>query len=214
MCQSWYTLWSVTLALLWVLPAVALLSRQPIASVHLGEFLLYFAPVILASSLMWCETRRWFQPGGVRLSWRAAILEVVRWPVVIWALVNVLLAVKRPYMITPKGRSGAAGLRSLSLYGPFMVLTVFQLAAIWKFGTTAGGDAVQGYCGLVLFNAAVGAAALTTAILLEVRDLAARSGALAAVRRRIGALTCALGIGVCAGASALSVWAPMVEAIT
>ncbi|MGH3262986.1 MAG: glycosyltransferase family 2 protein, partial [Trebonia sp.] len=77
-CQSWYTQWSVTLALLWLLPPIALLTHQPIASVRLGEFVLYFAPVLLASGLMWCETRRWFQPSGVRLSWRAAILEVIR----------------------------------------------------------------------------------------------------------------------------------------
>jgi cellulose synthase (UDP-forming) len=214
MCQSWYTLWSLTLALLWVLPAVALLIRQPIASVRVGEFLLYFAPVILTSSLMWCETRRWFQPAGVRLSWRAAILEVVRWPVVIWALLNVLLAIKRPYMITPKGGTGTHGLRSISLYGPFMLLTLVQLAAIWSFESTPAGDAIQGYCGLVLLNAAIGAVALTAAILLEIRDMAAGSGALAAFRRRVGAVTCALGVGAGAGASALAVWEPMLEAIT
>ncbi len=213
MCQSWYTLWSSTLALLWLLPAVALVTRQPIAPVRLSEFLLYFAPVILASSLMWCETRRWFQPAGVRLSWRAALLEVVRWPVVIWALINVLLAVKRPYMITPKGGAGTDGLSSLSLYAPYVVLSALQLAAIWVFKAGAGEDGIAGYYGLVLLNGAIAAAAIAAAVLLEIRQLATESGVLAAVRRRVGALICALGLGAGTAGSALAVWEPMAAAI-
>ncbi len=85
-CQSWYTLWSISLAVLWALPAVALLVNEPIASVPIGRFLLYFLPVMLISTLMWCESRRWFQPGGVRLSWRGIVLQTARWPVVLWAL--------------------------------------------------------------------------------------------------------------------------------
>ncbi|MGN6871239.1 MAG: glycosyltransferase family 2 protein [Solirubrobacteraceae bacterium] len=213
MCQSWYTLWSTTLALLWLLPPVALVIHRPIAAVRLSEFLLHFVPVILVSSLMWCETRRWFQPTGVRLSWRAALLEVVRWPVVVWALVNVLLAVKRPYMITPKGGAGTHGLSSLSLYAPYIALSALQLAAIWVFKTGSGADGIEGYYGLVLLNAAVAAGAVLVAVLLEIRQLASESGALAAVRRRAGALTCALGLAAGAGGSALAVWEPMAAAI-
>src|SRR6185312_4420089 len=105
-CQSWYTVWSVSLGLLWMLPAIALFAHRPIADVSVGEFLLYFLPVPLTSSLMWCSTRRWFQPSGLRLSWRGVSLEIARWPVVLWALVNVVLRIKRDYMITPKGVAG------------------------------------------------------------------------------------------------------------
>jgi cellulose synthase (UDP-forming) len=213
MCQSWYTLWSLTLATLWLLPAVALLLQRPIASVRLGEFLLYFTPVILVSSLMWCEARRWFQPGGVRLSWRAAILEVIRWPVVIWALLNVLLAVKRPYMITPKGTGGFLGLRWASVYGPYLGLTALQVLAVWLF-VPAAAAGVHGYYGLVLLNAAIGAAVIMTVVVLEIRQLTAESGVLAALRARVGALGCALGLAAAVGGSALAVWEPMAAAIT
>ncbi|MGH2859765.1 MAG: glycosyltransferase family 2 protein [Solirubrobacteraceae bacterium] len=213
MCQSWYTLWSVTLALLWLLPPIALLVHQPIASVRVGEFFLYFVPMILASGLMWCETRRWFQPAGVRLSWRAAILEVVRWPVVIWALVNVVLAVKRPYMITPKGGSATAGLRWGSLYGPFMLLSALQLAALWVFEATPGGETIEGYYGLVLLNAVTGVLAVGAAVVLEIRQLTRERGVLAAFRARAGALTSAGVLGGGLVASALAVWEPMVGAI-
>jgi cellulose synthase (UDP-forming) len=115
-CQSWYTLWSLTLAVLWALPAVALLVNQPIASVPVGRFFVYFMPVILTSTLMWCESRRWFQPSGVRLSWRGIVLQTARWPVVLWALINVVLRIKRPYMITPKGKAAGGEPRAISLY--------------------------------------------------------------------------------------------------
>ena len=76
-----------------------------------AQFLVYFLPVPLTSSLMWCWTRKWFQPGGLRLSWRGVMLEIARWPVVLWALVNVVLRIKRDYMITPKGVAGPQGPR-------------------------------------------------------------------------------------------------------
>jgi cellulose synthase (UDP-forming) len=215
MCQSWYTLWSATLALLWLLPAVALIIHQPIASVDVDEFVLYFAPVILASSLMWCETRRWLQPAGVRLSWRAAILEAVRWPVVLWALLNVVFAVRRPYMITPKGADGAHGLGWASVYGPYIALTGLQLAAIWVFRATAGGEGIEGYYGLALFNAAIGALAIGVTVALEVRQLAADGRDLAtAVRIRAGALLCAGVLALLLTVSAVAVWEPMTQAIT
>ena len=63
-CQSWYTMWSISLALLWALPTVALLVGRPIAPVSLSRFLIYFVPLVLGSSLMWCETRGGSSPAG------------------------------------------------------------------------------------------------------------------------------------------------------
>jgi cellulose synthase (UDP-forming) len=97
-CQSWYTLWSLSLAVMWAAPTLALVLHRPIADVSLARFLLFFLPVPLMSTLMWMWAGRWFQPAGLRLSWRGILLEIARWPVVLWALVNVLLNIKRPYM--------------------------------------------------------------------------------------------------------------------
>jgi cellulose synthase (UDP-forming) len=149
----------------------------------------------------------------VRLSWRAAILEVIRWPVVIWALLNVLLAVKRPYMITPKGTGGFLGLGWASVYGPYLGLTALQVLAVWLF-VPAAAAGVHGYYGLVLLNAAIGAAVIMTVVVLEIRQLTAESGVLAALRARVGALGCALGLAAAVGGSALAVWEPMAAAIT
>ncbi|MBV9802332.1 MAG: glycosyltransferase [Solirubrobacterales bacterium] len=172
-CQSWYTLWSVSLAVLWALPAVALLANRPIASVPLGRFLVYFVPVMLTSTLMWCESRRWFQPSGVRLSWRGIVLQTARWPVVLWALINVALRIKRPYMITPKGKASGGGPHAISIYGPYIVLAALPLAAVWLFDWGAGSTIVRGYYGLALANALMGAAVLATTLGMDIKQIAA-----------------------------------------
>ncbi|HWE10835.1 MAG TPA: glycosyltransferase family 2 protein [Solirubrobacteraceae bacterium] len=185
-CQSWYTLWSCSLGVLWLLPALAVLANRSIASVDLIQFLLYFLPVMLTSSVMWCVARRWFQPAGVRLSWRGIVLQTARWPVVLWALINVILRIKRPYMITPKGKDAGAGPRPFTVYGPYIFLTAFPLLAIWV-AVTAGASVISGYDGLVLVNAVMGAAVLATTLGMDIKQVAARQGAsLATLRGRAG----------------------------
>jgi cellulose synthase (UDP-forming) len=191
-CQSWYTLWSVSLAVLWALPAVALLVNEPIASVPIERFFVYFMPVVLASTLMWCESRRWFQPSGVRLSWRGIVLQTARWPVVLWALINVLLGIKRPYMITPKGKTAAGGPRAISIYTPYIVLSAVPLAAVWLFDASAGTGLIRGYYGLALANALMGAAVLATTLGMDIKQIATDRSALRTAVRSRAAIVLAL----------------------
>lgn len=171
MCQSWYLLWSLSLGTLWATPTVALLTGHPIAGVRLGLFFVYFLPLPLVSTLMWFWSRFLFQPRGLLFSWRALVLEIARWPVVLWAFVNVVFRVKRAYMITPKGMLGLrSGPRLLSLYLPYFALTVIPLAALWlyRFGDRAG--ALHGYYGLAFLNGLFGATVLVTTLLIEIRS--------------------------------------------
>lgn len=197
-CQSWYMLWSSSLAVLWALPAIALLVNRPIASVGLARFVVYYVPVILASTLMWCEARKWFQPAGVSLSWRGIVLQTARWPVVLWALINVLLRIKRPYMITPKGKVSRAGPRLIAIYGPYVVLAAFPLVAIWLFDIKAGSDVVRGYYGLALADALMGAAVLATTLGMDIKQFGAgQRRPLSAMRSRAGiivALICLIAL--------------------
>jgi cellulose synthase (UDP-forming) len=214
-CQSWYTLWSLSLCVLWILPSIALFAQRPIASVSVTQFLMYFLPVPLTSSLMWCWTRRWFQPAGVKLSWRGVILEIARWPVVLWALTNVLLRIKRPYMITPKGVALQHEPRAMSIYGPYIFLTALPLAALWTFHITAGSGGVQGYFGLALANVALGLALLKTTVILEIHEFAASSdGLVAALRMRASVLLCAVGLLVLLAVSSVAIWEPMVRVLS
>jgi cellulose synthase (UDP-forming) len=191
-CQSWYLLWSGSVAVLWALPAIALLVDRPIAQVGLGRFVVFYLPVILASTLMWCEARKWFQPAGVRLSWRGIVLQTARWPVVLWALINVVLRIKRPYMITPKGNVSGTGPRLITVYGPYVVLAALPLVAIWLFDVHAGSDVVRGYYGLALANALMGAAVLGTTLGMDIKQFATGQRRLLSIMRARAGIILAL----------------------
>jgi cellulose synthase (UDP-forming) len=210
MAQSWYMLWSLSLATLWLLPIVALLSDHAISNTPLGEFLVYQLAVVLTSSLMWWWTRRWFQPPGVGLTWRAVVLEVARWPIVLWAVANVLLRIERPYMITPKGMRADTPAPGGRLYGLYAALAVAGLAAVDLSDLANRASTTQGYVVLVLFNTLLLLVLLVTTLSLEVRDLRRTTGALLrALRLRAGALCGLVTILALAGASFVFVLGPV-----
>jgi cellulose synthase (UDP-forming) len=214
MCQSWYTFWSVSLGVLWALPAIALIVHEPIATVRLGDFLVYFLPAVLASGLMWCEARRWFQPADLKLSWRGVVLEIARWPVVLLALVNVVLRIKRPYMITPKGVSTGQASGGLRVYVPYLLLVAIPIAAAWIFHVTAGGAGVQGYYGLALLNAAIALVVVATVGMMEGRRIAlGPEGVLAAVRSMAPILVIVLTLLALLAVSVSMLWGPIVHVV-
>jgi cellulose synthase (UDP-forming) len=214
MAQSWYLLWSLSLAVLWVLPIVALLTGAPIAHVALSQFLVYHMALLLASTLMWWSSRHWFQPHGIGLTWRGILLEVARWPIVLWAVVNVLLRIKRPYMITPKGVRADGPPPGHRLYGPQIALAALGNAAVWIFVMAIGRSQAQGYLALVLFNVLMVLALLVTTQSLELRDLRRRTGRLGtALRLRAGSV-CVLSMSVAATAASIAVaWAPLAASV-
>jgi cellulose synthase (UDP-forming) len=199
-CQSWYALWSLSMAVLWAVPTLAIVLHEPIAHVTLPRFLVYFLPLPLSSTVMWVWSRRWFQPAGLRLSWRGILLEIARWPVVLWALLNVLLRVKRPYMITPKGVARSGGPRLGQIYGPYIALALVPLAGLLAY-VHSGLVAMRGYEALLLFNAAWAFVMLVTMLVLEFRAVAAVEGG--ALKTRAGILATLL---LLAGALATSVF--------
>jgi cellulose synthase (UDP-forming) len=213
MAQSWYFLWSLSLAILWVLPIVALLTGAPIAHVALSEFLAYHLALLLASTLMWWCSRHWFQPRGIGLTWRGVLLEIARWPIVLWAVVNVILRIKRPYMITPKGARPGAPPPGRRLYGPQVALAAAANLAVCAFVVLIGTSPTQGYLALVLFNTLMVLALLVTTHSLELRDLRLRTGGfVAAVRLRAPSIAV---LALTIAATALSIglaWAP-IEAV-
>jgi cellulose synthase (UDP-forming) len=207
MAQSWYLLWSLSLTTLWALPIVALLSDHRIANVSVWQFLVYNLAVVLTSSLMWWWTRRWFQPAGIGLTWRGVVLEVARWPVVLWAAANVLLGIKRPYMITPKGKRADKPAPGRRLYGLYATLAAVGLCAADLSDVELPAGRTQGYVVLVLFNTLMLLALLVTALSLELRDLRQSTGGLvAALRLRAWALCGLATMVAAAGGSLILVW--------
>ena len=211
--QSWYTFWSLTIAVLWLLPIAALYSDRPITTMPLGEFLAYYLATVLTSTLMWWASRHWFQPKEVRLSWRAMVLEVARWPIVLLAVINVILGIKRPYMITRKGAKAGAVPSGRRVYGLFFGLLAVGLSAVLVYSVWIRHGQAQGYLGLVLLNSAFVLAFLITAIGLELGALRRRLGSRgAALRARAGVLVTLAVLLAASGAAVAVAWAPLTEA--
>jgi cellulose synthase (UDP-forming) len=207
MAQSWYLLWSLSLATLWILPIVALLTDDPIANTSLAEFLVYNLAVVLTSSLMWWWTRRWFQPAGIGLTWRALVLEVARWPIVLWAVANVLMGIKRPYMITPKGMRADKPAPGRRLYGLYAVLAALGLSSVDLSELADRARDTRGYLVLVLFNTLMLVVLLVTSLSLELCELRRSTGALlAALRLRVWTLCGLVTILAAAAGSVVLVW--------
>src|SRR5262249_7225153 len=142
--QTWYPLFGLSMLILFLMPAVVLLLGQEPAHANLIQFLAASAPVGLTSLLIWWWSRRWHMPLGLRLSWRGVVLHVARWPIVVWALVNAVLRVRHPYMITPKhgtNRLPGFGLRSQAIY---LFGAAVNLAAVW-LSRVDDSSAIHGY---------------------------------------------------------------------
>lgn len=132
--QTWYACWSLSMALLFLIPAIALVTDSRPSGVGLTEFLAASLPVQLVAFAIWWWTRRWHLPCGLRLSWRGVVLHVARWPIVLWAFVNVVFNVKHPYMITPKGVADGLPTFSLRSQALYLGVTWLVLTIVWLFG--------------------------------------------------------------------------------
>jgi cellulose synthase (UDP-forming) len=122
--ESWYPLWSMSLLALFLVPPLALATGEFPSTVPLPVFLAAWAPLSAMNLVFWLWSRRWQLPPGIKLSWRGVVLHVARWPIVFWALINVLLRVKHPYMITPKGAQDGLPAFRMSIH-------ILYLAAVW-----------------------------------------------------------------------------------
>jgi len=119
--QTWYPLWSLTYLTMFISPLVAIILNRDVAQVDPWQMLLHFIPLYICGYLVWWSARPLMQPSALRLSWRGVLLHVVRWPIILQAIVAAALKVKKSYMITPKG-SYAQMVPSLVTYRPFLLL--------------------------------------------------------------------------------------------
>ena len=219
MAQSWYTLWSVAHR-----GAVGAADRRPAQRpadhhVPLSEFLAYYlavaadvdADVVVEPALV-PAARASGCPGA------ALVLEVARWPIVLWAVINVRPAHQAPVHDHAKGDAGRRTPSGLRLYGPY-----FALAGVGRAPSSSSSLAIGHVADAGLSRARPVQRALMLACLLvddpslELGDLRRRTGR---PRRR----RCALRAGVAGHARRLTVrgvtwrrsavaWAPLIEAL-
>jgi len=172
--QTWYPLWSSSMLALYLVPLLALLTGSEPAHASLPQIVLMAAPLTLCAFAAWRWTRRWQMPRDVDLTWRGIVLHIARWPIVFWALVNVLLRVRHPYMVTPKGDHGglpASPLRTLAIY---LVTALLSLACVWRYILGDEDDTVQGYAPFVLLGVAYMLLVVLANICTDLRELRRR----------------------------------------
>lgn len=168
--QTWYTFWSLSMLTLFAAPLVSLVINRPISHVTLWDFMLHSVPAAVTATAVWWWSRSWHQPGKVSLSWRGVALHMARWIIVVSAFAQVVLRVKKPYMITKKGL-GAGRRISLRPLAPYMVLILAPLAACWLYIARYGTGDCQGYLFFALEEAALFWLLLLLILTQEIRGL-------------------------------------------
>jgi cellulose synthase (UDP-forming) len=196
--ESWYPLWSTSMLVLFCAPTVALLASERPSAIDLPTFLLASAPLTTIQFVVWQWTRRWHLPPGLGLSWRGVTLHVARWPVIVWALINVVLRIRHPYMITPKGTQNDLPYLSLASQGLYVGLAIMSVGAIWLH-SVLGSRLNDGYVLCALLSALWMLLVVTTNVVGNVVALVRRrTNVFQIVRLRLVPVTimCLVALGI------------------
>jgi cellulose synthase (UDP-forming) len=150
--QTWYPLWSLSYFVMFLCPVVALLINRDVASLNGSDMLAHFVPMFACTFLIWWASRPLMQPKNISLSWRGMILHAVRWPVILRAILSALFRIKKPYMITPKGKFSYI-IPSAKLYRPFILLGSLNAIAIVTAKLLYGDNTLESQSLFALSNA-------------------------------------------------------------
>ncbi|MHC1551589.1 glycosyltransferase family 2 protein [Phyllobacterium sp. K27] len=172
--QFWYPLFSLFMALMFVLPIIALMAGDSFVAVTYPAFLNHFLPQAIMLIVL---AYRWRASGTFR-SYDAKILSVemtlflfARWP---WALAGTLAALRDwstgsfvDFRVTPKGASEVDPLpfRVLAPYGFLAVLSILPVLFI-----PDASDSSRGFYVFAIVNAVIYALLLFVIVLQHARE--------------------------------------------
>ena len=113
--QLWYPLFSLTMLMSCLLPALALLFDFPWVNVSYLEFLARYGILSLATlvPIFWLRSQGWLRPQNAKiLSWESFLFQFVRWPWVLLGVVKGGVCAFRnenvKFRVTPKNRQESA----------------------------------------------------------------------------------------------------------
>jgi cellulose synthase (UDP-forming) len=150
--QTWYPLWSLSMFIQFIIPLVCLLLDQQIANVSFWQFTFRSFLIFATSLSVFLWSRKWHFPQNVSLSWRGFVLHLARWLVVLSAVIQAALKIKKPYMITPKGTTGRYELNPQAVQ-TYFIFGMVSLAVSLVYIFTANTASVRGYLLFSLENA-------------------------------------------------------------
>lgn len=171
--QLWYPLFAFFMAVMFVMPIVALSTGQSFVNVTYPEFLLHFAPLSVVLLLL---TYRWRSTGSYRpfnarvLSWEYVFFQFARWP---WALAGTVAALRDwltgsvvEFRITPKGSSEVDPL-PVRVLAPYAILSIVSALPVVLIDNS--GEA-RGFYVFALINAVLYAALLLIIVVQHARE--------------------------------------------
>lgn len=175
--QTWYMTWSMTTLLLFFAPLISLATDAPISQVGFIDFFLHSWPAAITATGIWLWSLRWQHPKGLWLSWRGVVLHISRWVTVVNAFVQLVLRVKKPYMITSKGMTGAGIPRfRLAQLAPHILLVLVSIATCWFYIATVGSSPNQGMLFFALQGALLFLVLIAVVLFQDLRTLNNNAG--------------------------------------
>ncbi|MBW0157319.1 glycosyltransferase family 2 protein [Sedimentimonas flavescens] len=130
LCQTWYVFFAISMAMMYLVPIIAVTFDIRIADVTYPAFLGHSLPAVLAMIVFAYSMRRdgFFRPREAKvIAWEKALFVTLQWPWVVWGCV---MAVRDrltgrfvDFRITPKGTAASARL-------PGKIVAVYALLAL------------------------------------------------------------------------------------
>ncbi|WP_417268711.1 glycosyltransferase family 2 protein [Celeribacter baekdonensis] len=130
LCQSWYAFFTLSMAMMYVLPILAVSFDIRFADVTYAGFLGHFLPSVAVMVLFayMMKRDRFFRPLNAKvLSWEKAFFVLLQWPWVLWgcamSVYDRLSGKFVDFRITPKGEAASATL-------PVRIMAVYAALAL------------------------------------------------------------------------------------
>jgi cellulose synthase (UDP-forming) len=171
--QLWYPLFATFMAVMFLLPIVALMTGSNFVNVAYPDFLVHILPlsiVLIALAFYWRSTGT-FRPHDAKiLGWESAIFLLARWP---WSLAGTLFAIGDcvsgsfvDFRITPKGAKITA-FPPMRVIQPYMLLAAAPAATALLISDAA---AAKGYYLFAIMNALVYSTVLAVIVINHARE--------------------------------------------
>jgi cellulose synthase (UDP-forming) len=169
--QLWYSLSSLFMLLMFIMPVLALAVGHPFANVTLVDFILHSLPaevLIVLFAWRW-KLNGWLRPVDAKLfSWEAVLFLHARWP---WTLAGSMVAIwdrfSRSFVdfrVTPKGKTSSPELPAWAI-APYVVLALISGLSAIAFSDA---ENAGGFYFFAIFNCALYAGLLAVMLIRHV----------------------------------------------
>ncbi len=171
--ELWYPLFSLFMAVMYVMPIAALIFDVNFVNIAYPSFLLHFLPIsiILVAIAYRLKSSGWFRPYDAKvLSWEGLLFLFARWP---WSLIGTIAGIRDwlsgtvvDFRVTPKG-TDSAGPLPIRVLAPYAFLS---LASALPALLLTNIDIARGFYIFAFVNAAIYALLLIVILARHIKE--------------------------------------------